>query len=264
MKFTIVTPSYNQGKYIEGTIKSVINQEGSFEIEYIVIDGGSLDETVEIIKKYEPYIKYWHSRKDKGQSDAINQGLAIGEGDVFAYLNSDDVYTAGAFAKVEEFFRKNPEIEWVAGEIFFSSETGEIFDIKRPLYSKMAILLAESSIYQPSVFVRRSLVDKVGLIDENFHAIMDQEWFYRMSKYGKPGIINSPLSIFRWHANSKSSSDTHSRHYKRYLEERIILMKREIKFLKPINVKNYKIIIRLANILGKIEKLRIRLMRSSG
>lgn len=105
LKISIITPSYNQGQFIEETIQSVIQQSYA-NVEYIVIDGGSKDNTIDIIKKYESKITYWESKKDKGQSDAINKGLAIATGDIVAWLNSDDMYTENALKRVANIFLK--------------------------------------------------------------------------------------------------------------------------------------------------------------
>jgi len=129
---TIVTPSYNQGQFIEETINSVLSQEGDFFIQYIIADGGSTDNSVEIIKKYEKLLKekkypvrckgieyIWWSRKDRGQSHAINQGFKIAKGDILAWINSDDYYEPGAFDYIFDMFRKHPHIDMIYGDCYF-------------------------------------------------------------------------------------------------------------------------------------------------
>jgi glycosyltransferase involved in cell wall biosynthesis len=114
MKISIITPSYNQAEFIERTIQSIFSQNYP-DIEYIVMDGGSTDGTVKILKKYSDQI-IWKSEKDNGQSDAINKGLKIATGEIVAYLNSDDTYEPGTLKKVADFFQKNPEKKWVYGK----------------------------------------------------------------------------------------------------------------------------------------------------
>ena len=120
MKISIITPSYNQAQFIERTILSVLNQDYK-DIEYIIMDGGSTDGTVEILKKYSDHI-IWKSEKDNGQSDAINKGLKMATGDIVAYLNSDDTYQPGAFKEVATFFEKNPDKKWVYGKCLIINE----------------------------------------------------------------------------------------------------------------------------------------------
>ena len=114
-KISIVTPSFNQGRFLEETILSVLNQRYP-NLEYIVIDGGSTDESVDIIRRYENRLAYWISERDNGQVPAINKGLEQATGDIFAFINSDDVYLPGAFAAVAEYFENYPECEWVCGD----------------------------------------------------------------------------------------------------------------------------------------------------
>src|ERR1044071_6569232 len=122
LKLSIITPSFNQGRYLEETILSVLNQ-GYQPLEYIVIDGGSTDESVSIIRRYEHHLAYWVSEKDRGQVHAINKGLEKATGDIFAFLNSDDLYLPGAFRAVMEHFREKPDCEWLCGEtLLFGTE----------------------------------------------------------------------------------------------------------------------------------------------
>src|SRR5882724_9660763 len=114
-KISVVTPSFNRGRFLEETILSVLNQNYA-NLEYIIIDGGSNDETVEIIRRYEDRLAYWISEKDRGQAHAINKGLEKATGDIFAFINSDDLYLPGAFRAVAEYFREHPSCEWLCGE----------------------------------------------------------------------------------------------------------------------------------------------------
>ena len=114
-KLSIVTPSFDQGKFLEETILSVLDQNYP-NLEYIIIDGGSTDESVEVIKRYEKHLAYWISEKDRGQVHAINKGIERTTGDIFGFLNSDDLYLPGTFATVTEHFDNHPESEWVCGD----------------------------------------------------------------------------------------------------------------------------------------------------
>ncbi|MCA1632245.1 MAG: glycosyltransferase [Acidobacteria bacterium] len=123
-KLSIVTPSFNQGKFLEETIRSVLDQ-GYEPLEYIVIDGGSTDESVRIIRRYEKHLAYWVSEKDRGQVHAINKGIERATGDLFAYINSDDVYLPGAFAAVAGYFASHPDCEWLCGDTVMFGEGRE-------------------------------------------------------------------------------------------------------------------------------------------
>src|SRR3990172_1482609 len=138
---TIVTPSYNQGRFIEETIKSVISQEGNFTLEYIIMDGGSTDETVEVIKKYERLLEkgeylvkcrgvrlIWKSEKDRGQAHAVNKGFELATGEVLGWVNSDDTYIPGAVSKALEDFKKHEDVMMVYGEGWYVDERGKIIE----------------------------------------------------------------------------------------------------------------------------------------
>src|SRR6185295_16519519 len=123
-KLSIITPSFNQAQFIEETILSVLDQNYE-NLEYIVIDGGSTDNSVDIIKKYESRIAYWISEKDQGQAHALNKGLARATGDIVAYLNSDDLYLPEAFARVIEYFNQHPQCQWLCGDTVVFGEPPE-------------------------------------------------------------------------------------------------------------------------------------------
>ena len=124
LKLSIITPSFNQGRFLEETIMSVLNQ-GYEPLEYIVIDGGSTDESVSIIQRYEDKLAYWVSEKDRGQVHAINKGIERATGDILAFINSDDVYLPGAFNAVMSHFADNPESNWVCGDTIMFGEGHE-------------------------------------------------------------------------------------------------------------------------------------------
>ncbi|MEK6282004.1 MAG: glycosyltransferase family 2 protein [Acidobacteriota bacterium] len=211
MRVSVVTPSYNQSQFIERTILSVLNQ-GYEDIEYIVMDGGSTDGTVEILRKYSDRI-IWKSERDRGQSDAINQGLKMATGDILAYLNSDDTYEPNAISRVVEFFQKHPEKKWVYGKCRIINEPDQ--EIRKPitLYKNLLSknynyrkLLTENFISQPATFWKRELLSEFGYFNENEHLCMDYEYWLRIGQTHPAGVINEYLANFRYYANSKSGS----------------------------------------------------------
>lgn len=175
---SVITPSYNQGKFIEQTIQSVLNQ-GVTELEYMVIDGGSTDETVNVLKRYEGAL-LWVSEKDKGQADAINKGIRSTTGEVVGYINSDDIYYPGALASVQRFFEKNPGAEVVYGEADHIDSNGSIigpYEIEDWDYNRLKEVCF---LCQPAVFFRRRLIQKVGLFNEDLMYSMDYEYWLRL------------------------------------------------------------------------------------
>lgn len=212
MKISIITTNYNTDKYLERTIKSVIGQKGNFELEYIITDGGSVDNSLEIIKKYKDKLKYI-SEKDKGQSDGINKGLRMATGDIVAFLNSDDVYTEGSLEKVSKYFEDNPDCMWLTGYCRIIDENGE--EIKRYVTKykneklrnfNLEQLLIENCISQPSTFWRRRLLDEVGYIDESLHYSMDQDLWARFASKYKLHLIKDYLAEFRFTPDTKTGS----------------------------------------------------------
>lgn len=235
LKISIVTPSYNQGQFIEETIQSILNQEYE-NLEYFIIDGGSTDNTVEIIKKYENKLTYWISEKDNGQTHAINKGFERATGDIIAWLNSDDVYCEGAFDAVSDFFENHPESQWLAGNLLYMNEKGHAYIRKYPNSSKWLEKNAMLSVYQPNVFLRKSILETIGYPREDFHMTMDYEWFCRIAQKYPVHIIDIDLAKFRYHSQCKSSSAPNSLNYKRYHKEAIfIISKYHARFAWYIN-----------------------------
>jgi glycosyltransferase involved in cell wall biosynthesis len=205
---SVVTPSYNQGRYIEDTIQSVLNQEYP-NIEYIVVDGGSTDNTIEILKKYEDKLK-WISEKDEGQTDAISKGFNMAKGDILGWLNSDDAYLPDAVNAVVKHFHDCPGTGMVYGKSHLTDETGNIisnyptepFDYKR--------LARFNFIAQPSVFFRKETYMAAGGVDRNLHYIMDYDLWLRIAKKYRIDFLPHFISNFRLHAGSKTISDKHA------------------------------------------------------
>lgn len=209
-KISIVTPSFNQGQFIEETIRSVLLQ-GYPNLEYIIIDGGSTDNSVEIIKKYEPWLTYWVSEPDRGQSHAINKGLNRCTGEYFAWINSDDIYKPTTFFSVAKAVRKNPlgiiyygDCEIVDDEgQFLSLYQGKPFDVRE----LMLVTKQQHNIAQPSSFFLTSALKQIGGLNENLHMIMDIDTYLRLSsQFGSGNIYYNPevWSCFRRHSSQKT------------------------------------------------------------
>lgn len=208
IKISIITPSFNQGQFIEQTIQSVLSQNYP-NLEYIVMDGGSTDNTLSILKRHEGKLR-WFSEKDKGQSDAINKGLKMAAGDIVTWLNSDDYYLPQTLQKVAEEFEKNKETQWVTGDYKIVDEKGKQIQSFIPRYKGLLrkhptfnMLSFANFIIQPSTFWKRSIIEKVGYLNEKYHLCMDYDLWLRIMKKYQPTIIPSPLSSFRIHGASK-------------------------------------------------------------
>jgi glycosyltransferase involved in cell wall biosynthesis len=216
--FTIITPSYNQADYLEETIKSVLDQAGSFSIQYIVADGGSTDSSVNIIKKYEKALKdntyplrnkgvdfSWWSRPDKGQPDALNQGFKAARGKIAAWVNSDDVYEKGCFKEVAEAFDSNPKAGMIYGNFAHIDSQGKILRrIKVPDFDLDTEINLGNIIPTPSTFFRREAVNAVNFINPKYQYAFDYDLFLKIAKRYPVIHINSYWSRFRMHETSKT------------------------------------------------------------
>lgn len=208
MKLSIVTPSFNQGQFLEQTILSVLNQNYE-QLEYIIIDGGSTDESVEIIKRYEDRLAYWVSEKDRGQVHAINKGLERVTGDIVAYLNSDDLYLPGAFAAVVEYFNKHPQCEWLCGETMMFGAGGhrtELLKTEVPKTAAHALSWAYQAP-QPGMFWKRELVQRG--FDEKWNYVFDHELYVRLLLAGHNcEHLPVPVAAYRLHGTSKTVAES--------------------------------------------------------
>lgn len=210
LKISIVTPSYNQARFLGDCLLSV--KEQSYPAaEHIVVDGGSTDGSVEILRgcSSKPGWSHlrWTSEADRGQTDAINKGLRLASGDILAYLNSDDAYALGAFHFVNSFFMKNPEVDLIYGECWFTSENGDIVRRKKALPFSRGRLLRADYILQPTVFMRARAWRKVGQFNESLHHAMDYEYWLRAARCCTIVSVNEHLANYRWHRESKTVSD---------------------------------------------------------
>ena len=206
-KISIVTPSYNQGHFLEETILSVWNQRYP-HVEYIIVDGGSTDDSVEVIKRHERKLAWWVSEKDRGQAHAINKGLERVTGDIVAYLNSDDVFLPGAFDMVAKIFTERPHINWLAGSCILFGNAAEAC-VKHPLPTPdVASWLHFNRLPQQSTFWRRSVMQKHGLFEERFRYSFDYEYWVRLVHGGERcDVVDFPLAGFRLHPHSKTVAE---------------------------------------------------------
>lgn len=223
-RITIVTPSLNQGSYIEETIRSVLLQ-GYPNLEYIIIDGGSTDQTSEIIKKYERWLTYWVSEPDTGQSQAVNKGFSHASGQILAYINSDDVYTSDAFAKVAGYFGQDDKNDVIAGRcaVHTGGKEKRIFEPGWPQDLSFFLRKTFSSTFaQPASFWTKEVHDHVGGFDESLHYCFDREFFLKIGLAGfVPLIVPHILARFREHPDTKSMLQTVKFH-----EESIVMLNR--------------------------------------
>jgi glycosyltransferase involved in cell wall biosynthesis len=207
-KISIITPSFNQGQYIEDTILSVIQQQYP-NIEYVIIDGGSTDNTLDIIKKYEKHITYWISEPDKGQSDAINKGLKYATGDIINWLNSDDYYMPGALRHVASKF-SNENISAYCGRSRVFSNANEYISQGTDVYTgNLAKTIGWARIDQPETFFHKKVWDAIIKVNEHFHYVMDKElWIRYLLHFGLDGIAKDDKTLvnFRIHDQSKTGA----------------------------------------------------------
>ena len=204
-KISIIIPSFNQVKYIEETFLSIINQNYD-NLEIIVIDGGSTDGSVNIIKKYEEHLHYWVSEKDHGQSNAINKGFSRASGEIVTWLCSDDTYLPNCLRIVGEFFNKNPKVDFLYGNVISINEHSITTNKIRNLpFSKIGFLNSVGSIPQPASFYKNSVLTKINLLNEDMNFFMDYDFFARMILSGSRfKSISNVLATYRYHYESKT------------------------------------------------------------
>lgn len=232
MKFSIVTPTFNSSKYLHETIQSVLSQEGNFSIEYILIDNCSTDDTMNIIRYFEELISRGkfikdrhevtiklHSEPDNSMYSAINKGFSVATGDIYAWINSDDIYLPNAFQTVYSVFKKYPFIKWMKGiTSYINSDSKMIKEGKCFLYNTKYIQKGAygrewTFIQQDSVFWKPSLWEKVGGVDDSLNLAGDYKLWIDFSNYADLVSVNHKLSCFRMHENQLSNN------FERYKKE---------------------------------------------
>jgi glycosyltransferase involved in cell wall biosynthesis len=206
---SIVTPSYNTGKYIRDTIESVLSQ-GYPNFEHIIYDGGSTDETIDILKEYPHLI--WFSESDRGQSHAINKGLNKAKGDIIGWLNSDDTYNSGTIKTAVEYFNNHPEIDLIHTDCNIIDKTNNFIRSCQASEFDLNKLLFSNNIQQMTVFLMKNVFDKIGAMDEDLHYTMDRELWLRIilkknmrTKY----IAGETFANFRFIEGTKCFSTGH-------------------------------------------------------
>lgn len=204
-RVTIITPSFNQGEFLEETIRSVLLQ-GYPNLEYIIMDGGSSDASVDIIRKYEPWLAHWESKPDRGQSHAINKGFERATGEIVAWLNSDDLYYPGAIAAAVEAFGRDPEASFVNSDCSIIDTASCVTGcIDLPQRALPALIGDGNVIAQPTVFIRRSALLQVGPVREDLHMVMDYELWIRLLRVSSARFLPGPrLAAFRMYPASKT------------------------------------------------------------
>lgn len=208
-RVSIVTPSYNQGEFLEETIRSVLLQ-GYPNLEYIIVDGGSTDGSIEIIRKYAPWLAYWVSEKDRGQSHAVNKGWARATGDIVAYLNSDDFYLPDTLQRAVEMLHNHPACALVYSDGYWVNEVGKPFLVQHSgPFTAQQMLTGRTpyGIPQPTAFMRRTAVQSVGCLDEMLHMAMDFDlWVKLILRYSSQYIPGKPLAALRFHGSMKTQT----------------------------------------------------------
>jgi glycosyltransferase involved in cell wall biosynthesis len=208
-RISIVTPSYNQGEFIEETIRSVLLQ-GYPNLEYIIIDGGSTDKSLEIIRKYEKYLAYWVSEKDSGQANAINKGWVKASGSFYAWLNSDDIYLPNFLNQVATRLTKNTDIRVLYANSFYCDEdTCKLPSPKHPEQFELEDLIFNSCVPQASTLISSTVLKTVGLLNERFHYGFDYHYWIICAANGfKFSYFNIDGSLYRLHQDSKTCSSS--------------------------------------------------------
>ncbi len=205
-KISIITPSYNQCQFLEETILSVLNQDYP-NLEYIIIDGGSTDNSVKIIKKYENRLASWVSEPDKGQTHAINKGLNQSTGEILNWINSDDLLSVGSLNIIGKAFSSDSEADFCFGDFSMIDDKGRIIiSRKNPLYRFRTLFYGRQLSCQPAVFFRRSVLERIGYLDETLAFCMDLEFWIRAASKGMTFRQTKMLiAVARMHRGSKTA-----------------------------------------------------------
>lgn len=232
---SIVTPSYNQGKFIRQTIESVLQQDYK-RIEYIIIDGGSTDDSLDIIREYENRLIYV-SERDEGQSDAINKGFKMAQGEIVAWLNSDDVYEAGCITRIVEEFQYNENLGLVYGEGYIINESGKklrVFEHTQA-FDFWVLINFWDFIMQPTAFIRASVIRKVGYLDKELSYCMDWDLWIKLANVSEVKYIDALLACSREYSNTKTYTGRKLR-----LKEIYCLLRKFSGKKRPLGIHSYK------------------------
>lgn len=211
---SVVTPCYNHARFVERTLRSVLNQDYP-GMEYIVIDGGSTDGSADIVRRYESQLAFWCSEKDEGQSDALRKGFEKATGQILCWLNSDDVLFPGALKAVGEYFRDNPGIDILsAGGYYIDEQDRPLWSMRFGLYTlgvpatwRRFLYYGMDGVLQQATFWRREVYQRSGGVDPTLYFAMDLDLFTRMAETGRVGRLPRLLSGFRLHSECKSVKD---------------------------------------------------------
>jgi len=206
LTLSVITPSYNQAQYIERTIESVLSQNYP-HLEYVVVDGGSQDGTLDVLRRY-PQVR-WVSEPDRGQADAVNKGIRMTTGDVIGWINSDDTYAPGAFASALAALEANPSAAMAYGDMNVIGPADEVIMTRRsrPFNLRRLILTGASYIFQPTVFIRRTALEEVGLLNVELRHAMDYDLWIRLGTRFPALYIPRVLANFRMHPQSKTCTE---------------------------------------------------------
>lgn len=201
-RVSIVTPSYNMAQFLGETVESILGQDYP-NLEYLVMDGGSTDGTVELLRRYEGRLR-WVSEKDDGQSDAVNKGFARTSGEIFAFLNADDLYLPGAISAVVQAFAEHPDAAVVYGEAYYTAEDGAVIrSYPTEPYSRER-LGQVCFICQPAAFMRRSALEELGVLDASMHYALDYELWMRLAQKYDMVKVDQYLATSRMYRDNKT------------------------------------------------------------
>ena len=229
LNFSIIIPSFNQGNFIRQTIGSVLSQKYA-NYELIIVDGGSTDNTLNILKQYSNNKKVrWISEKDEGQTDAINKGFKMASGDILTWINSDDYYLNNkVLGHINNLFSKHDQCKWLTGDYIIVDKNGKPIQTLIKWYKKLLrlhptynMLAFSNFIIQPSTFVRKEVLETVGMPNKSLRYTMDYDWWLRIIKKYPLCVTKTPISAFRIHGTSKGGSE----YRKQFAEELAVLQK---------------------------------------
>ena len=213
-RITVVTPTYNDGELLKECIVSVLEQ-GYPNLEYIVVDGGSTDGSLDILKRYDDRLAYWTSEPDRGQADALNKGFRRATGELVCWLNSDDFFYPGALAAAAEAYRGDPDAPFYFGNGYRVDHSGrklaEFFPDGHVHFRREAIVFGLNCVLQPSTFIRRTALEQLDLLDADLHYGFDTDLWIRLSALGRPHPIRKHLAASREYGKTKTSTGSFAR-----------------------------------------------------